>query len=57
MAEFEVAQANETVQQAAILQSIKSEAAVKANRCFLRQRMAEIDEIFASSESGDEPLP
>ena len=31
------------------------EDAVEANQCFLHQQRAEIDKIFASSESGDEP--
>lgn len=49
MSEFEATQADHLAEQQALLESFESKHGVEGNCRFLRQRAAEIDEIFISS--------
>ena len=55
MKKFEVTQAKEAVEQTAILESIQQRPRWRSTGASLRLQRMEIDEIFTSSESHDEP--
>jgi hypothetical protein len=54
LAEYKVVWAKEAAEQQAILESIQSKAEVEANHRFLWQVAAEVDEIFADTDSDEE---